>query len=89
MLFMALQLCQSLEQPLPFPAPATLEEAAMASGCYIDSGRKAPCQGGHMYKYHKKPPFPLQIPLTLPKNHLPVEGTSSPPLIPGPHFWEL
>lgn len=85
---MALQLCQDLGTASAFPAPAPLEEVAMASGCSIASGSEAPCQGGHMYKAHKKSPFPLQIPLTLPKNHL-VEGTSSPSLIPGPQFWEL
>lgn len=64
---MALQLCQGLATASAFPAPATLEDVAMASGCYTASGSEAPCQGGHMYKAHKKSPFPLQIPLTLSK----------------------
>lgn len=88
-LLTALQLCQSLGTASAFPAPATPESVAMASGCYTASGSETPCQGGHMHKAHKKSPFPLLIPLTLPKKHLLVEGTSSPSLIPGPQFWEL
>lgn len=85
---MALQLCQALGTAPAFPAPAPLVEVAMATGCSLPVGVK-PLVKVVTYRAHKRSPFPLQIPLTLPKNHLLVEGTNSPSLIPGPQFWEL